>query len=112
MHDKEWRKEYKYKKRTNILKILGNKCVNCGDVDQDVLQFDHIEDDGWKDKHVSNKGEIRRKHRSAESLFSEYNSDPTSFVNKYQILCANCNQRKEIIRRELNRLAQNNIPMF
>lgn len=81
-------------RRINLLNDLGGKCVLCKICDFDVLHFDHINNDGYiyQNKHIINQ--------------VEDNPD------KFQILCANCNIKKEVFRREFERLEKLQIPPF
>jgi len=97
---KKWsrtKKEDIYDRRDRRVKSiinLGGKCVICEINDSDVLQFDHINNDGhlYQNKHIINQVE----------------DNP----EKFQLLCANCNTKKEAHRRELDRLGRLKIPPF
>lgn len=94
---KRTNQEYVYSKRKErilLLEKFGGKCINCDINDFDVLHFDHIDNDGHK---YTNK-----------NIRNQIEENP----EKFQILCANCNTKKEIIRRELDRLERLNIPPF
>src|SRR6267378_4262519 len=94
---------YNRRLRTKALEKLGNKCSspNCrwlnedgtfGCIDKDLLQVDHVNGDGYKD----------RQHRR--------NQDPgvlcrlvlRDFEGRFQLLCANCNWKKRIKNKEDN----------
>jgi len=79
-----------------LIKELGGKCVDCGIDDYYVLQFDHINDDGYKDKQYSNV----RKNRTIYHYYKIYNQNKIYFFKIFQLMCANCNQKKELKRRE------------
>lgn len=82
----------KRRERNRLMISLGGKCVNCGISDLDVLNFDHINNDGSKDR--------------GKSILELVKKSP----ERFQPLCANCNLKKEIFRRELDRLQRLNIP--
>ena len=73
---KRW-KEY----RLIAIGKLGGKCVKCGNDDFRVLQIDHINGGGWKERLVvgykGNYGVISRIINGEK--------------DRYQLLCANCN---------------------
>ena len=78
----------------NILTNGEGTCRMCGQGDQDVLCVDHINDNGADHRRTdprTNNGRIWR--------WLMQNDYPTGF----QILCFNCNTKKEIIRRRANR---------
>lgn len=102
----------KYKIRKNLILNMGGMCNICGFNNYDGLQFDHINDDGFKDKEISTKGYIRRKHRNIYHFNKKFKDNEKLFRQTYQILCANCNQIKETMRREFIRLEEINIPPF
>jgi len=82
--------------------MLGDKCINCGEDDIDVLQVDHINDDGKKD---------RDKYTGLQ-FFRESLKTPIESKKRLQILCANCNIRKQRIREEFDRLEKHKIIGF
>ena len=86
----------KYSKSTRrlfLLEDLGGKCVLCGMDDIDTLQFDHINNDGYL-------------HNN--SILQQVESNP----EKFQILCANCNIKKEVYKRAFDRLERLGVPPF
>ena len=66
--------------RESLFDILGRSCVLCGNTDIDVLQFDHINNDGYKD-------------RGKEQY---YINNPVEARKTLQVLCANCHIKKHI----------------
>ncbi len=61
--------------------FLENPCVNCGEEDPIVLEFDHL-----RDKKFNVSRLINGSHYSLKTLIDE--------IDKCQILCANCHKRK------------------
>lgn len=82
IYSNKWRRE----RRKELIVILGGKCANCGEDDQVVLDFDHINDDGAHD---------RKTNRRKNVIYDINIIDK----NKYQLLCKNCNWRKEYYKR-------------
>ena len=69
------------------------RCVRCGIDDIDVLCLDHI----------NNDGNIHRKHkRGAGTVYYKWLRNH-HFPKGFQVLCANCNLKKEIERRRESR---------
>lgn len=80
-------------------KLGGKKCVKCGFADERALAIDHINNDGYRDRKLSKSiSQIRR--RVLENL------------EKYQILCFNCNQIKRIEYEKENRLKKEGLGHF
>ena len=69
--------------RQEIIDHFGGECVQCGFSDSRALQFDHINDDGVADRARWN-GAIPQ----VQLLLHP---------EKYQLLCANCNQIKRYV---------------
>jgi hypothetical protein len=81
--------KHRRKLRTETIIEYGGKCAKCGIDDHDVLDVDHIFNDGAID---------RKKHLFAYNLYRElkrlgYPKD------RHQLLCKNCNWKKELERR-------------
>lgn len=72
-----------------VLDAYGYNCKNCGEADMDVLTVDHINDDAVE--HEKKTGV-----RSGGPLYNWLYKN--SFPNGFQILCANCQRRKEVAR--------------
>jgi len=69
--------------RLELIRLMGSRCVHCGEDDPVVLTFDHVKDDGFTER----KGE----------RVSVVKKNP----ERFQLLCHNCNWRKEYWRRKL-----------
>lgn len=81
--------EWRANKRLELIAFAGGKCNCCGESDPIVLDFDHIHNDG---------AEHRRSERQSNmvTLILRTGFDP----NRFQLLCKNCNWRKEYQRRK------------
>lgn len=79
-------KHYEYKKI--VFDYYGNKCNCCGENNPFFLQIDHVDNDGYKEKTKTGK------RISGATLYCKIIK--SNFPDKYQILCANCNQGKKI----------------
>lgn len=84
----------KRRMRLYLLEKFGGKCVNCGNEDLDILEFDHINNDGYL-------------YRQKET-YSFIERNPSLF----QLLCPNCNKKKRLYHMELMRLERENTPPF
>jgi hypothetical protein len=65
-------------------KAFGDKCIKCGFANPAALQIDHLNGDGFKEKH------LRTRLRQFE-LYKFIANDPDLASLQYQLLCANCN---------------------
>jgi 5-methylcytosine-specific restriction endonuclease McrA len=79
-------------------------CARCGETDPDVLVLDHINDDGAEQRKKlniasrdSNGGAIRGQ-RSYEAY------KKSGYPDGLQILCANCNTKKQLIKNRKNHM--------
>lgn len=85
---KEWRKlwsrEYRLKKKKEVLDYYGGECSCCGEKEMDFLTIDHI--DGNGNKH---RKEIRTK---SMTYWLKMNKFPPGF----QVMCFNCNCGRSI----------------
>jgi len=70
---------YIHRRKQHIYKLLGNKCKKCKIRDSRVLQIDHVNSDGYLERHLSRS-----------QLYAKVVKEP----KRYQLLCANCNWRK------------------
>lgn len=71
----------------NVLTGGEGTCRQCGQGDLDVLTFDHIENDGK---------EHRKNVPTSKFLWWFIKND---YPSGFQVLCANCNLKKEVARR-------------
>src|SRR3990167_1809885 len=97
---KLWQKKCRLKRKSKIMSLLGNKCVNhlrnYGNQGDDirVLQIDHVNGGGTKE--IS-------KWRSNSMGYYKYIIENFSNLNgKYQLLCSNCNWIKRYEKKELD----------
>ncbi len=86
------RRNYHSRKKAEAHKLLGNKCVKCGIQDHRVLQIDHIDGGGTKE---------RKEIRLSGTVFHvSVIESVKSNENKYQLLCSNCNWIKRFENKE------------
>jgi len=72
--------------------VMGHpKCAFCGIDDMDVLCLDHINNDGARE---------RRRGKGVYGAGIYYRLRRTGYPQGYQILCMNCNLKKEIQRQQ------------
>ena len=76
-YSKLWRRQ----ERMRLIESFGGMCSECGERDTIVLDFDHINNDGHKET-------------NANIIFSVKRNP-----ERFQLLCKNCNWRKEYWRR-------------
>ena len=85
-------RKYQEKCRSIMMWYLGYRCAHCGySEDSRALQFDHIKGDGALDRKLHGAGSAMTKH---------YYKNPEIVMNKFQILCANCNWIKKAVYHE------------
>jgi len=72
----------------NVLTNGEGTCRCCGQGDIDVLTIDHINDDGAKH---------RQEHPSSGRIYNWLVSQ--EYPPGFQVLCMNCNVKKEVLRR-------------
>ena len=75
------RKSY-WKIRKEIIQAYGSECACCSEAEPLFLELDHIANDGWK-----------RKDKGSQTLYRQVKREGFP-KDKYQLLCANCNQGK------------------
>jgi hypothetical protein len=82
----------RWKNKLEVYKNYGGCCNACGESDPLVLQIDHVKNNG-KD-HVDKKG----RRVGGGWLYNQIKKAGYP-KDEYQLLCANCNARKEWFRR-------------
>ena len=93
-----WGKKSYDKLRKAIIDLLGGKCCNpeClvigGCTDMRCLQVDHKNGGGLDDRNRFNKSNM--------TMYRYYLNNPDEAKEKLQILCANCNRIKAVVRLE------------
>ena len=92
----EYCRNWRYKKKEELIDFLGGKCARCGLDDRRILQIDH--------KDGSGALEIRRAKRTWSRYLKLLKEDPNSFKERFQLLCPNCNWIKRIENNEHRRL--------
>ena len=94
------RREYFAARRARLKRAVhaayGAQCRHCGEKDPHVLALDHIHDDG----HLAKKPSGQRRSSSETYRLAARDGYP---VDRYQLLCHNCNYRKELNRRRAKR---------
>jgi hypothetical protein len=84
--------------RAEMVAAYGGKCLHCGENDPIVLLLDHINDDAKLDKK-------RHGHHGGWIMYRRLRKIGWP-KDRYQLLCHNCNYRKEIERRKRKCLPQ------
>lgn len=82
------------KVRAEMIAAYGGVCAHCGEPDPIVLALDHIANDGALDRK-----QARHMHHG-HNLYRRLRREGWP-KGKYQLLCHNCNYRKEYMRRRL-----------
>ena len=88
--NREYMRKCRTELRQEIIKLLGNKCIRCGESDWRCLQIDHVRGGGTKE----------RKSMSRMEYYIHIKNLILSGSKKYQLLCANCNWRKKYEEKE------------
>ena len=79
----ERRRQRRQAERLDLVEAYGGKCVECDIDDPDVLVLDHINDDGAE----------HRKRVGNQNVYTDLIK--RGYPDEVQLLCANCNLRKE-----------------
>jgi hypothetical protein len=74
---------YNLRRKLAVIKLFGSKCNYCNETDTDVLEIDHI----------NNDGAIKRKFHNDKNLYLKLVSGERN-TDGLQLLCANCNAEK------------------
>ena len=82
--------DYRMRIKQEMIAAYGGECVECGEADPIVLNLDHIEDNGSEERQITERGGFKF------YMYLRRNNWPD---NGYQLLCCNCNYRKEYWRR-------------
>ena len=85
-HERERAKTHNRRRRLKFLDDMGGCCATCGFSDPRALQVDHINSDG-----ASERAEKGFRHDS-----NKWYAHVLAHPDRYQLLCANCNQIKRI----------------
>lgn len=93
--NRHYARAYYERQRATARRILGDACRVCGAIDADVLQFDHVNGDGYLERR---KHGGRRANRISWSvLLSELDQFGLAYVlARWQLLCALCHARKTL----------------
>jgi ribosomal protein L20A (L18A) len=89
--DSKCRRNHRRKIKLKIFKLIGNKCIKCGFSDIRILQIDHVNGNGYKERTTSST----KYYRSILEKIQSGSKD-------YQLLCPNCNWLKRIEKGESN----------
>ena len=81
-YQRNWKRIFYQKRRLDIIKRLGGKCIKCGNTDERVLQIDHIEPCLKSDPAYG-----------GSNLINAIATGKTD-MKKFQLLCANCHMIK------------------
>jgi len=87
--------KYRDTLKADMVNAYGGKCLHCGISDIDVLVLDHIFDDAQEDRAKNN-------HSGGVHMYAKLRKLGWP-KDKYQLLCHNCNYKKELNRRRLSR---------
>lgn len=96
LYGKEYGRAYRESLRADMITAYGGSCVFCGENDAMVLVLDHINDDGKLDTKSNGKRCV------GVPLYARLKKLNWP-RDRYQLLCANCNMRKECLRRQRDR---------
>lgn len=94
---------YRQKMKIKVLAYYSNediRCAKCGEDDIDVLNLDHINNDGAEHRR---KAGIAGRNSTGMNSYEAIARD--GFPDGLQVLCANCNLKKEIERKRKKRLS-------
>lgn len=87
---KESGRKYHLRKKEQLLKLLGGKCLRCGFNDIRALQIDHVHGGGIRERRLYNAKDYHKVVLNSLLIHE----------GKYQLLCANCNWIKRFENQE------------
>ena len=94
VQSKKYFKDYHFKNhqklRESVFHVLGHECIQCGEFDKRVLQFDRIN---------GSHNSIIRKF-SSNNIYARY-GEILKHSDNYQILCVKCNWIKRYTHSEV-----------
>lgn len=80
------------RRKERVVSKYGGRCACCGETDVDILQIDHLNRDGNKERSALGEG---RDAVGSGRLYSVLDKSDI-LLSQYQILCCNCNQARHI----------------
>jgi hypothetical protein len=92
---------YRDRLKAAMVEAYGGKCIRCGIDDSDVLVLDHINDDAQIDRKEN-------KHCGGVHMYAKLRKAGWP-KDRHQLLCHNCNYKKELQRRRKSRKDPNAI---
>ena len=101
-HQSQWQKDhpenvrrnsaaFRVRVRARMIAAYGGRCVNCCESDPVVLVLDHINDDAQQDRKTNG-------HTGGCKMYRQLELKGWPKAG-YQLMCHNCNFRKEYFRR-------------
>ena len=90
---------YRDRLKAEMVNAYGGKCLHCGINDPEVLVLDHIHNDAQEDRAKNN-------HSGGLHMYAKLRKLGWP-KDRYQLLCHNCNYKKELNRRKSLRKLNN-----
>lgn len=84
---KDGARKYRHKMRYLAMLALGGVCVQCGYDNPRALEFDHVNNDGSKDRRSGTKSDSYNRVQIHKAIAAGERDD-------IQLLCANCHRIK------------------
>jgi hypothetical protein len=82
-------REIKREIKNKLFEILGGrKCVDCNEEREEVLQFDHIKNNGYEDR--------KKFYKHPETMRKFYVENPELAKQTFKVRCGNCNLLKRL----------------
>jgi len=79
---------YRARARLQLIEKFSGKCIWCGETDTELLEFDHIHNDGAKEPRTQNNSSGRS--NGGRSTLAKVRKAP----ERFQLLCKACNLKK------------------